>query len=78
MSGDPDLAAYGLLDIPMSDKAGINFLDQMVKVRDERIEKLEAAIRKADGFLNGGSAFNDHAAPDPIAAHITLVEALAE
>jgi hypothetical protein len=73
---DVDLAAYGLLDIPMSDKAGIDFLDKLVQARDARIEVLVAAIRKADGFLTSGSIFNDHKEPDPIAAHITLVEAL--
>lgn len=68
-----DLAAHGLLDIPISDKAAIAFLDAQVVVRDERIAKLEAVIREADDFLNLKG--------DPIAAHIVLrqaVEAMSE
>jgi hypothetical protein len=65
---DVDLAAHGILDIPMSNESGIAFLDEMVKVRDERIEALLAVIARADDFLaNRG---------DMIAAHIVLYEAL--
>lgn len=65
---DVDLAAYGILDIRMSERSALDIADAMVKVRDERIEKLLAVIARADDFLNKQG--------DMIAAHITLWEAL--